>query len=49
MPTDAALAPICERCGYNLTGLAATRCPECGLTFDRDMVRVSWVPWGVSK
>ena len=25
---------ICQRCGYNLTGLAEPRCPECGTTFD---------------
>ena len=24
----------CERCGYNLTGLTATRCPECAFPFD---------------
>ncbi len=25
----------CEKCGYNLTGLAEDRCPECGTPFDR--------------
>jgi hypothetical protein len=28
------LPPTCGRCGYNLTGLTSTRCPECGLTID---------------
>ena len=25
--------PLCPRCGYNLTGLADDRCPECGMRF----------------
>ena len=25
-----AKAITCPTCGYNLTGLTATRCPECG-------------------
>lgn len=24
----------CRRCGYDLCGLAARRCPECGQAFD---------------
>lgn len=24
------LPPICPGCGYNLTGIESTRCPECG-------------------
>lgn len=28
--TGSALTPRCLRCGYLLTGLTATRCPECG-------------------
>ena len=27
------LPPICPKCGYNLTGLASRRCPECGGVF----------------
>jgi hypothetical protein len=23
-------AVVCPNCGYNLTGLSGTRCPECG-------------------
>ena len=23
----------CEQCGYDIRGLRATRCPECGLSF----------------
>lgn len=26
-------APLCRKCGYNLTGLAERRCPECGEPF----------------
>jgi hypothetical protein len=24
----------CQKCGYNLTGLASTQCPECGTFFE---------------
>lgn len=27
---------LCSRCGYNLTGLTESRCPECGLEFARE-------------
>ncbi len=26
--------PICQRCGYSLTGLTEPRCPECGQPFE---------------
>ncbi|MCG3130205.1 MAG: hypothetical protein FLDDKLPJ_00959 [Phycisphaerae bacterium] len=26
-------APLCDQCGYNLTGLVERRCPECGEPF----------------
>ena len=26
----------CPKCGYNLTGLRETRCPECGATYTVD-------------
>jgi fucose permease len=27
---------VCPNCGYNLTGLTSTRCPECGTPFTLD-------------
>lgn len=27
---------LCPQCGYNVTGTASERCPECGRPFDRD-------------
>lgn len=31
VPEDETLdAPICDRCGYGLTGNVTGRCPECG-------------------
>jgi len=29
----------CENCGYLLTGLPTSRCPECGTPFDADALR----------
>lgn len=44
---QAAVAPAtdeglrCPQCGYNLTGLAEPRCPECGAAFDWAQVRAA--------
>jgi len=29
----------CPKCGYNLTGLTSDVCPECGTTFDLELLR----------
>ncbi|MCG3125239.1 MAG: hypothetical protein CHACPFDD_00055 [Phycisphaerae bacterium] len=34
-------AVVCPVCGYNLTGLAEARCPECGTTFTLDQLFAS--------
>jgi hypothetical protein len=34
----AAGAVVCPTCGYNLTGLKGTRCPECGNQFTLDQL-----------
>ena len=31
-------AVVCPTCGYNLTGLTSTRCPECGATLTLDVL-----------
>jgi uncharacterized paraquat-inducible protein A len=31
-------AIVCPTCGYNLTGLKSTRCPECGSEFTLDQL-----------
>jgi hypothetical protein len=33
------IPPTCRKCGYNLTGLTKTRCPECGEPFTWGEVR----------
>lgn len=33
---SSASAIVCPTCGYNLTGLSETRCPECGSKFTID-------------
>src|SRR5687768_5272320 len=35
----------CEQCGYNLRGLTADRCPECGRPFDRAATSAANIPW----
>src|SRR5687768_6677880 len=42
---DATIAHTCLRCGYELRGLEACRCPECGLAFDPDLPPPPAVPW----
>jgi hypothetical protein len=37
--------PLCTRCGYDLRGLRDSRCPECGTTFDRDLLRPAPPGW----
>jgi hypothetical protein len=34
--TGSVQAIVCPACGYNLTGLAQTTCPECGATYTID-------------
>lgn len=36
---------FCPECGYNLRGVTADRCPECGGEFDRATLAVSRIPW----
>ncbi|MCP4590519.1 MAG: hypothetical protein GY842_07235 [bacterium] len=36
---DKTLPPICLDCGYDLTGLPSSRCPECGNVFIRGEVK----------
>ena len=32
------LVPVCIECGYDLRGIAAEKCPECGQTIPREVV-----------
>ena len=36
---NARLPHVCERCGYNLTGLNEPRCPECGTPFPPSLLQ----------
>src|SRR5436305_527420 len=45
MEADESLAPLCENCGYNLTGLTGNICPECGWAFVPGMHQRSRIPW----
>jgi hypothetical protein len=42
-PTSAEL--FCPSCGYDLRGIESERCPECGTTIDRELLRKSVIPW----
>lgn len=45
-PTPAiALDLFCPGCGYNLRGLTADRCPECGRSIDYAYSTQSLIPW----
>lgn len=35
----------CPACGYNVRGVEALRCPECGKVFDPAMLSTSQIPW----
>ena len=37
--------PLCPQCGYNLRGLDAGRCPECGLPAGSASVARTAIPW----
>jgi hypothetical protein len=45
-PDAAPLSEVfCSSCGYNLRGLTADRCPECGSAIDFDHLISSEIPW----
>jgi hypothetical protein len=45
MQADSTEAPLCEACGYNLTGLTGNVCPECGREFVLSQFEQSRIPW----
>src|SRR5581483_2175302 len=36
---------LCQKCGYDLRGLADNRCPECGEMFDPRAALIARIPW----
>jgi hypothetical protein len=44
-PVPEAYDVFCEGCGYSLLGLAADRCPECGMPYDTLALPYARVPW----
>ena len=36
---------FCSGCGYNLRGIASSRCPECGQPIDWAALRLPRIPW----
>ena len=44
-PVSDAYDVFCDGCGYSLIGLAADRCPECGLPYDTLALPYARVPW----
>jgi len=40
---------LCPACGYDLRGMTADRCSECGLVIDPEVLRRSAVPWAHRK
>jgi hypothetical protein len=36
---------VCLNCGYNLRGLEADRCPECGTSARAEEVKQTWRRW----
>ncbi len=40
--------PFCLECGYDVSGLPGSRCPECGTAFDLVEVRASLRRWSMT-
>ncbi len=41
--------PLCPNCGYDLRGVHAERCSECGQTIDWAALGLSGVPWAARR